>query len=43
MLVTHNLNEIRAQCNRALWLEKGVLRADGDVKAVTRRYEKFVA
>jgi teichoic acid transport system ATP-binding protein len=43
MLVTHATNEIRAQCNRALWLEQGVLRADGAVDEVVDAYEEYMA
>jgi teichoic acid transport system ATP-binding protein len=39
LMVTHNLNEIRQSCTRALWLEQGVLMADGDVEAVLTQYE----
>jgi teichoic acid transport system ATP-binding protein len=38
MFVSHGLGEIRRQCNRALWIEKGVLRADGPVDEVVDRY-----
>jgi teichoic acid transport system ATP-binding protein len=39
MMVTHNLNEIRQSCTRAIWLDQGVLRADGDVDDVLDQYE----
>ena len=39
IMVTHNLNEIRETCSRAVWLEQGELRADGDVDEILRRYE----
>ena len=39
VMVTHNLNEIRTTCNRAIWLDKGVVIADGDVAEVLARYE----
>lgn len=38
VLVTHNLNEIRKVCTRAVWLEQGKLRADGDVADVLAEY-----
>jgi teichoic acid transport system ATP-binding protein len=38
MFVSHGLGEIRRQCNRALWIEKGVLRADGPVNEVVDGY-----
>ena len=39
VMVTHNLGEIRSACNRAIWLEEGVIRADGDVDDVIGQYE----
>lgn len=39
IMVTHNLNEIRETCSRAVWLDKGVLRADGDVAGVLDEYD----
>jgi teichoic acid transport system ATP-binding protein len=39
VMVTHNLNEIRETCGRAVWLDQGVVRADGDVEAVITEYE----
>ena len=38
MFVSHGLGEIRRQCNRAIWIEKGVLRADGPVDEVVDQY-----
>lgn len=42
LLVSHSLNEIRQQCNRVIWLEKGRIRADGPARRVTQRYEQLV-
>lgn len=39
VMVTHNLNEIRATCTRALWLEEGELQMDGPVDEVIELYE----
>lgn len=39
IMVTHNLNEIRETCTRALWLEQGELMADGEVADVLTAYE----
>ena len=39
LMVTHNLNEIRESCTRAIWLDQGVLRADGEVDQVLEQYE----
>lgn len=39
-LVSHSMRSIRDTCNRTIWIEKGVLRADGDTKDVVKEYEK---
>ena len=39
VLVTHNLNEIRETCTRAIWLEKGD-RVDGEADDVLAQYSK---
>ena len=41
LLVTHNLNEIRKTCTRAVWIERGELLADGPVPDVLAEYESF--
>ncbi len=38
VMVTHNLNEIRQTCNRAIWLNQGVLVADGPVETILDQY-----
>jgi len=40
VLVTHNFHEIRSTCSRAIWLERGEVRADGDVEDVLGEYMK---
>ncbi len=40
MLVSHSLAEVQRLCTRALWIEKGVLRADGPVDDVLALYEQ---
>lgn len=40
--VSHSLASVRAMCTRALWIEKGVLVADGDVDEVADAYQEFV-
>jgi teichoic acid transport system ATP-binding protein len=42
MFVSHGLGEIRRQCNRAIWIEKGVLRADGPADEVVDEYVAYV-
>ncbi len=39
VLVSHNLNEIRSTCDRAVWLEEGVIRADGPAPEILELYE----
>jgi teichoic acid transport system ATP-binding protein len=39
LLVTHNLNEIRETCSRAIWIDHGELCADGEVTSVLDEYE----
>ncbi|WP_420450881.1 ABC transporter ATP-binding protein [Ilumatobacter sp.] len=39
LMVTHNTAEIRRSCSRTIWLEKGVLRADGPTDEVLDLYE----
>ncbi|MGA1438737.1 MAG: ABC transporter ATP-binding protein, partial [Ilumatobacteraceae bacterium] len=41
VLVTHNLNEIRETCDRAVWLDDGALVADGPVEDVLTEYESW--
>ena len=38
IMVTHNLDEIRRTCSRAIWLEEGHIVADGTVADVLERY-----
>jgi teichoic acid transport system ATP-binding protein len=38
MLVSHNLNEVSRQCTRGLWIEDGLLRADGPIDDVIEEY-----
>lgn len=37
-LVSHSLDVVTDTCNRALWLDKGTLRMDGDAKEVVDAY-----
>lgn len=39
LMVTHNLNEVRQTCARAIWLDHGVIVDDGETEAVLARYE----
>lgn len=40
VMVTHNMAEIRQSCTRALWLEQGLVKADGPVDEVLAAYEQ---
>jgi teichoic acid transport system ATP-binding protein len=42
-LVSHSNATITESCDRALWLEAGVLRMDGPAKEVVAAYEEFTA
>ncbi len=39
VMVTHNMNEIRATCSRAMWLEQGKIHLDGTVDEVLAAYD----
>ncbi|MEM9465436.1 MAG: ABC transporter ATP-binding protein [Actinomycetota bacterium] len=39
VLVSHSLSEITASCSRAVWLERGELRAEGTPQEVVAAYE----
>ena len=39
VMVTHNLNEIRSTCSRAIWLADGQIVMDGPTEAVLDAYE----
>jgi ABC-type polysaccharide/polyol phosphate transport system ATPase subunit len=36
--VSHEVEQVRELCSRAVWLENGVLRMDGDVDQVLAAY-----
>jgi ABC-type polysaccharide/polyol phosphate transport system ATPase subunit len=38
ILVSHEVDQVRALCSRAVWLEQGVMRMDGDVDRVLAAY-----
>jgi teichoic acid transport system ATP-binding protein len=41
MFVSHGLGEIRRHCTRGLWIEQGVLRADGEIGDVVDQYVAY--
>ncbi|MDD3569493.1 MAG: ABC transporter ATP-binding protein [Lachnospiraceae bacterium] len=42
LFVSHDVNAIKRFCSRALWLNKGVVMADGDVDRITDKYLDFL-
>ncbi|MEZ5117182.1 MAG: ABC transporter ATP-binding protein [Candidatus Nanopelagicales bacterium] len=40
-LVSHSLDVVRDTCNRAIWLDEGAVRMDGDAGPVLNAYEVF--
>ncbi len=42
VLVSHDASTIQSLCNRAVWIEDGVSRMEGDAKSVVEAYEEFV-
>jgi len=42
LLVSHSMPDIASKCKRAIWIEQGRMRADGEVNAVIEKYESAV-
>lgn len=42
VLVSHNLNEIRRLCKRAVWIDHGKTKMKGDTSEVLAAYEAFI-
>ena len=42
VLVSHQANTIKQLCNRAVWIEAGVTRAEGETGPVLEKYENFL-
>jgi len=40
--VSHNNKSIRDTCDRTIWLESGVIRADGPTEEIVAEYEKYM-
>lgn len=38
--ISHDMNSIRQLCSRVIWMDRGVIVADGPTDSVTRRYEE---
>ncbi len=43
LLVSHDLSTIQSICNRVLWLDEGLVQADGDPTDVIMQYQRHVA
>jgi teichoic acid transport system ATP-binding protein len=43
VLVSHSITTIREMCERTIWLESGVIRADGPTEQVCDEYEAYMA
>lgn len=43
ILVSHNIYNIRANCNKVLWIESGEMKSYGDANTVCDAYEDYVA
>jgi teichoic acid transport system ATP-binding protein len=41
-LVSHNNKSIRDTCERTIWLESGVIRADGPTEEIVAEYEQYM-
>lgn len=38
LFISHNMGAIKGLCSRAVWIDKGVIKADGDVDDVVQEY-----
>ena len=43
VLVSHNPQQVRELCNRAVWIEEGVSRMEGEVDPVIEAYRRFLS
>lgn len=43
IFVSHNAQQVQRLCQRAIWLEKGSVAAEGDVSQVTECYDSFMS
>src|SRR5690625_6039763 len=42
VIVTHSMNFVEKVCTRAIWIEKGKIRADGDAEEVVKEYRSVM-
>ena len=38
VIVTHNLDQVKHLCNRAIWIKDGIVEMDGKPKEVVEKY-----
>lgn len=43
LFVSHSMDQVLQFCNRAIWLERGRVRAEGDALSLVKAYEEFIA
>ncbi len=43
VFVSHNANLVRELCNKAVWIEDGIMQMRGDVKQVVDAYQQYIA
>ena len=43
VLVSHDAKTVKKLCNRAVWIEDGVSRLEGDVEEVVEAYERYLS
>lgn len=42
VIVSHSLGQIEAICDRSIWIEKGMIKAEGDTRKVHREYLEYM-
>ena len=42
LMVSHNLNQIRSLCTRAIWLKDGIIQWEGNVQEVCDEYQHYM-
>ncbi|MBQ9211567.1 MAG: ABC transporter ATP-binding protein [Clostridia bacterium] len=42
LMVSHDISQIREMCSRAIWLQQGKIRMDGEVQQVCDAYQQFM-
>lgn len=43
VLVSHSMGQIESICDRSIWIEKGVIKAEGEPRTVHREYMKYMS